>query len=187
MTHSEYRNRLKNDRQAAQRKLFDDYLNYVYTIVFSRLRSCGSREDVDECVSDVFAEVFSSYDDKIEVSGDMKGFIGTVASRKAAAFYNRLCRKSREVALDEELTDTVKGEEDVSAEAEKNEQRKVLLELIESLGEPDSTIIMQKYFYGRKSPEIAGSVKLSPAMVRVRCSRALKKLRKLLDEKNFSL
>ena len=187
MTHSEYRDSLKKDRQAAQRRLFDVYLNYVYTVVYSRLRSCGSREDIDECVSDVFAEVFSSYDDTATVSGDMKGFIGTVAARRAALFYRRLSRVNSEVRLDDELSEAVKADDDVSSEAEKNEQRRALLEAVESLGEPDSVIIMQKYFYRRRSSEIAKAVHLSPAMVRVRSSRALKKLRKLLEEKDISL
>lgn len=187
MKHSEYRKLLENDKSAAQRALFRDYLNYVYTIVFNRLRSCGSREDIDECVSDVFTDVFASYENKSNKTDDMKGFILTVALRKAAAYYHRLCRNKTVASLDDETAKDVPSEEDISVAAEQSETRKLLLRLIESLGEPDATIIIQKYYYGRNSREISEIVPLSPAMIRVRSSRALKKLRKLLADNDISI
>jgi RNA polymerase sigma-70 factor (ECF subfamily) len=79
MKQSEYHKLLTEDKNKAQRELFNEYLNYVYTIVFNRLRSSGSREDIDECVSDVFADVFNSYEYSPDMTGDMKGFISTIA------------------------------------------------------------------------------------------------------------
>ena len=46
MKQSEYQKLLTTDKNKAQRNLFNEYLNYVYTIVFNRLRSSGSREDI---------------------------------------------------------------------------------------------------------------------------------------------
>ena len=45
---------------------------------------------------------------------------------------------------------------------------------------PDTTILLLKYFYCRTSKDIAKQVHMTPAAVRVRLNRALKKLRKLL-------
>ena len=82
MTHAEYRMLLKTDASRAKRAVFDEYFNYVYVIVFNRLRSCGSREDIDECVSDVFVEIFSAYAPEMPLTGDIKGFIGVIAARR---------------------------------------------------------------------------------------------------------
>ncbi len=180
MKHSEYRQLLKTDKSKAQRAVFDEYLNYVYTIAFNRLRSCGSKEDIDECVSDIFTDVFASYEYRPVTNDDIKGFISTVAVRKSAAYYNRLCKNTKNISLDDELTNVFPSMDNITEEAEQNETRRNILKLIESLGEPDSTIIMQKYYYGRNSREISKFVSLSPAMIRVHNSRALKKLRKLL-------
>ena len=185
MKHSEYQKLPEKDKSKAQRKIYDEYLNYVYTIVFNRLRSCGSREDIDECVIDTFTDVFGSYKCKQTGSDDMKGFIATVALRKAAAYYHRLCKNTSNVSLDDETKDTIPSTENVTESAEINETRRIFLKLIESLGEPDSTIIIQKYYYGRSSREIAEFVSLSPAMIRVRNSRALKKLRRLLSDNDI--
>lgn len=187
MKHSEYQELLKKDKDKAQKALFGEYLNYVYTIVFNRLRSCGSREDTDECVSDVFTDIFASYEYRPYPDSDLKGFVGTVALRKSAAYYHRLCKKAGTVSLDDGNTGEVPSGEDISEAAETKERRRRLLSLIDSLGEPDSTIIIQKYYYGRSSREISEEVSLSPAMVRVRSSRALKKLRKMLSDNDISV
>ncbi|WP_303835178.1 sigma-70 family RNA polymerase sigma factor [Ruminococcus flavefaciens] len=187
MKHSEYQQLLKIDKNKAQRTIFDEYLNYVYTIAFNRLRSCGSREDIDECVSDIFTDVFGSYESKQAANDDIKGFIATIALRKSAAYYHRLCRNTNSISLDDENTAAFPSDENISESAEKKETQRTLMKLIDSLGEPDSTIIIQKYYYGRSSFEISGFVSLSPAMIRVRSSRALKKLRRLISDNDISV
>ncbi len=187
MTHSEYRLLWEADKARAQQTLFNEYLNYVYAIVYNRLRSCGSREDIGDCVIDVFMDVFSSYDYKAEIDGDIKGFIGTVAFRKAANYYRRLSRNGPGISLDDGCAEVIPSDENVSENAENCELRALLLDLTESLGKPDSTIILEKYFYGSSTLDIAKLVHLSPIAVRVRCSRALKKLRKLLADKDITI
>ena len=71
--------------------------------------------------------------------------------------------------------------------AENSELLRLVLAKIYELDEPDPTIIIQKYFFGRSSKEIAQIVGISPAAVRVRLSRALKRLRKELEELGVTL
>ena len=56
------------------------------------------------------------------------------------------------------------------------------LEKIKELGEPDATIVVQKYYFGRKMAEIAEMTGLKPHAAQVRCGRALKKLRKDMEQ-----
>ena len=71
--------------------------------------------------------------------------------------------------------------------AERSETRSLLLRLIKSLGEPESTMMIQKYYYNMNSTEIAQNHSMSPAVVRVKCSRALKKLKELLSAEGYDL
>ena len=187
MTHEEFRRELKSSPEQAHRALFESYCNYVYTIVYNRLRSCASREDIEECVCSVFAEVFVSYDTDKDVSGDISGFIGTVARRRAAALYRRSSAREPEVPLDGEALQLPDCAQDVEKITDDNERRKVLLDTIAKLGEPDATIIMQKYYYGRSAREIAKMVSLTPENIRVRCSRAVKKLKAMLEKSGISV
>ena len=187
MTHSEYRLLLKTDRNKAHKMLFDEYLNYVNTIAFNRLRSCASREDINECVMDIFLDVYSSYDTDSEISGDIKGFIGTIAYRRATDHFRRLSKYSSDISLDDVLSDVIPSDHDIAENAEHNELSRILLELIDCLGEPDSSIIIQKYYYGRSAGEIAEMLGISPVTARVRSSRALKKLKKMLSDRDITI
>lgn len=183
MTDSELSALLRQSEQNGHAALFREYGGYVYAIVYGRLRGVGSREDAEECVSDVFAEVFRSYDSDSRHDGDLKGFIAAVAKRRAIDAYRRLSGKPEQTALDV-IGDVASGE-DVAETAEEAEQSRILLECIEALGEPDAAIIIQKFYYRRNSKEIAQALQMKPSAVRMRCSRALKALKKRLSEIGF--
>jgi RNA polymerase sigma-70 factor (ECF subfamily) len=48
-------------------------------------------------------------------------------------------------------------------------------------------MMIQKYYYNMNSTEIAQNHSMSPAVVRVKCSRALKKLKELLSAEGYDL
>lgn len=180
MTDKDYRNELEKSEYNAQKMLFDEYINYVYAIVFSLLRGVAAREDIDECVSDTFSDIFSGYDKNSAFDGEMKGYIAIIARRYAADYYKRLSSKGITSPIEEliDAPDTT----DLSTEFEKSDIRRILVQKTIELGEPDSTIVFQKYFCGRNSKEIARIVSLKPSAVRMRCTRAIKKLKELLSE-----
>ena len=184
MTHEEFRDKKKKSSEQAHKELFEAYCGYVYTIVFNRLRSVAAREDIEECVCDVFADVYCYYNPEKNVSGDLSGFIGTIARRKAAVLYKSRISGAETVSIDDE---SMCSEQDVESEIAANEQRRIILGKIAELGEPDSTIIIQKYYYGRSATEIAGMVKLTPEIIRVRSGRAVKKLKEMLEKADISL
>lgn len=188
MTHEELRKILKKSKKTGQRALFDEYCGYVYAIVFNKLRSCAAMEDIEECVGDVFADIYIFYDSEGDFSGDVKGFIGTVARRKAIDTYNRLIsKKIAAVPIDDEESQNIESPENVEDIVAQKELRRILLDKIAELGEPDSTIIIQKYYYGRTAKEISDIVSLTPENIRVRSGRAIKRLKEKLEKENITL
>ena len=142
-------------------------------------------EDIDECVGDVFAHCFFYFDRHEELKGDLKAFVAAVTRNKAVDTYRKVARhRERNVSIEE--TEELVSEESVADSAETTEMRRLLYDKVSELGEPDSTIIIQKYFYGRSSKEIARIVELSADNVRARGSRAVKKLRELLLQAGFA-
>ncbi|MBR0511264.1 MAG: sigma-70 family RNA polymerase sigma factor [Ruminococcus sp.] len=182
MTNEELQNAAEGSREKAQRMIFNEYFRYVYTIIFSKLRSFASREDIEECVGDVFADIYIYYEASKASQGDISGFVGTVARRRATDVFNRLTRRNiTTVSVDSEEAAALEAPDNTSEIVERKELRTALLGCIEKLGEPDSTIILQKYFFNRSSKEIGELVSLTPENVRVRSRRALEKLRKQLE------
>ena len=177
MTDGEILRLMRESPTVGHRALFDEYYNYVCAVSARVLRGVGTPEDIDECVTDTFTEVILHLDP--DRSTNIKAYIGTAAKHKAIS-----CRRSllsqhgREVAMDDESFPELPSGENIAENTERAAVTEQLLREIAALGEPDSTIIIQKYFYDRKSKEIAAIVGLSPPAVRLRASRALKRLRK---------
>lgn len=178
MTEELIRASAAHDRNAGARALIDTYYSYVYAIVYRRLCGIGTHEDAEECVSDVFLDVLGSLPAVRE--GSLQAYIGTVARNKAINACRALtAAKRRTASLDEEGLPEPQSLEDIAAGAERAEQTRLLLDAIEQLGEPDATIIIQKYYYDRNASEIGRILGMNPITVRSRCARALKKLRTL--------
>ena len=60
MTDIQLRELMKGPSDVWQRALYDEYCIYVYTIASNNLRSCGTAEDIEECVADIFIDIFRS-------------------------------------------------------------------------------------------------------------------------------
>ena len=67
----------------------------------------------------------------------------------------------------------------IDSELADEELRREVIRAVEDLGEPDSSIIFRKYYYGESSKEIAKATGLSVSNVDTRTHRALNKLRKM--------
>lgn len=183
MTDSELRALMQKSAEVAQRGLFDEYSGYVYSICANKLKSCGTKEDIEECLSDSFAEIFRYFDSESNRNGDLKGIIGTITKRRAIDYFRRLSGKTgRTISIDDEDFPKIPSDIRVDDEAERAEIREIILDCIDRLGEPDSSIIVFYYFYGRTSRQIAKHLHMSDWTVQKRISRAKKKLEKLLCE-----
>jgi RNA polymerase sigma factor (sigma-70 family) len=185
VTEQEIRQLIRSSREASQRVIFDQYSNYVYTIVYSKLHSCGTHEDIEECVSDVFAKIFMSFDADHE--GSLQGYIGIVAKRMAINAYYQLSRRPGSAfSLDDPEGQELASDEDVQQDYARKEMCRELLTQIRLLGEPDATIIIQKYYYQRNSLQIGKMLSMNPLTVRKRCERAIKRLRTMLMKEKIN-
>ena len=75
------------------------------------------------------------------------------------------------------------SEENVEEAAEKRIRNRNIMEIIMSLGEPDSSIIIHQYYYNHTIRETAKALSMSVGAVQQRSLRARKRIAKLLDEK----
>ena len=176
MTAKETKALLKKSPDELYRALMKELGRYVYVIVFNKLRSCGTNEDIEECVSDIFAELFIAVEEgDVE---DTRKMAGVIASRRAVDHFRRLTANGRNtISVDDEEFPEIADQLDVEGMSENSEIRRILLREINSLGEPDSTILMQKFYYNKTSAEIGKNVRMTASSVRSRCTRAMERLR----------
>lgn len=178
MTDHELRALMRSDLNAGAKALYQQYYRYVYAIVFRLLRGSGTQEDVEDCVAETFAELIT-HADSIR-SEHLKAYIGRAAHNNALNCIRALNRRQKYIMPLEDAPE-IAGE-DLNADSEERALRRQLLEEIEQLGEPDATILVQKYYYGRTMSDIAKAVGLSTHAAQVRCGRALKRLQKKLKD-----
>lgn len=188
MTSRELAEMMERSPAECHKALVREYGRYVYAIVYNKLRGCGTEEDVEECVSDVFADLFMKCKVDITSENDVKYLISTIAQRKAIDSFRSLTARANHIAdADDEDMGMLASDFSVEEHADRSELRRVLLDKIYELGEPDSTIIIQKFYYNRDSREIAKAVSMTSSAVRVRCSRAMDKLRSKLVEVGMTI
>lgn len=183
LTDSDLKALMQKSAEIAHRRIFDEYSGYVYSICANKLKSCGTKEDIEECVSDSFAAIFRYFDNESNKDGDLKGIIGTIAKRNAVDYFRRLSGKSdRLVSIDDEDFPKISSDIRVDDETEKAAIREIIMDCIDRLGKPDSQIIVYHFFYGKTSKQMAALLGQSEWAIQKRLSRAKKKLRQLLCE-----
>lgn len=165
---------LSDDPEKGLAEVVKSYGAYVRKIASARLGSVCDERDIDETVSDVFVKFHRYGQDKgFESLTAIKPLILIIARRHCTDLFRQKSGEGEYVDIDSlpELSDSTV-----------DMHRAELIELIGSLGEPDSRLIWLRYFYGLKSKEIAGETGLKPNTVDKRIARALSKLKDKLEE-----
>lgn len=87
--------------------------------------------------------------------------------------------------IDDENTIIPPASDDTEEEAEKRIFSKNLWNIVKSLGEPDSSIIVYQYFYNHTVHEIAKILKMTSGAVQKRSLRARKKIGSILRNGDY--
>ncbi len=181
MTDGQLKKLMKSSADVWQRALYDEYCAYVYTIVANKLRCCGTTEDIEECVADIFIDIFSSLQAGKTYRGDLKYYVSTIAKRSAIDLFRKLSfRNNRTIPLDELTLNYAPSANELESDSERTELKEILIDCVNKLGDPDSAIIISHYYYGRSSIEIASDLKMTTNSVQKRIQRSRKKLKNLL-------
>ena len=171
---------LHKDPNAGMEQLLNQYTGLVYAVVKSKLDgSFYVSSDLEDCVADVFSKFYTELADYDPTMSSIKSYLCVIARNHAI---NIAKRRSLEggISLDDEAS-LLQVADDVMIDSElvDEELRREVIRAVEDLGEPDSSIIFRKYYYGESSKEIAKALGLSVSNVDTRAHRALNKLRKL--------
>ena len=184
MNDSELLGLIKNSPEEAYGKIIGQYGSLVYAIAANKLHGCATSEDIEDCVSDIFVEVFRSLGSISAEKGSLKAFIATVAKRSAIDAFRRISyRTNITESIDRDGFQMPPSEENVEDAVCTRIRNRNILETIMSLGEPDSSIIIHQYYYNHTVRETAKALSMSVGAVQQRSLRARKRIAKLLEEK----
>ena len=155
------------------------YNKLLWVVVGGVLNNVGTREDIEECISDVYVSLWkkpAAYDAR---RGSLKTFLAVMAKRKALDKYRQLT-KMKIIELDEAVS---ASDDDLLEFIAKQELYNELYEAIRSLGEPDKEIMIRRYFFDEKPSGIAAKKDMPVKEVENRLYQSKLRLRKLLGSK----
>ena len=185
LSERELRALTEQSQEEGFRAIFTQYSGYAYAIIWNHIRGIGTQEDAEEAVSDVFADLFRSIA-KIE-EGKLESYIRMLAKRTAVDLFRRLSARPDKVLDEDDTWIEAVSDEDIEQDHDKAILHRQLLDCIRSLGEPDATIVIWKFFYDCSAEQIGEKVGLSRIAVRTRLTRAKVRLRKQLTDRGISL
>ena len=168
-------------------RMVEQYAGYVHAIIKGKL-SQFSRQDIEECVSDVFYAVYQNRQHIDEHRGTLKAYICVVAKSKATDRLRQLVKRSqREQYIDdmERVAFTEPRQVDASQNAINNERRELLLCAINELPKIDAKIIVHKYYLGQSNKEIARALDMKENTVSKHAARAAQKLANILNCEDY--
>lgn len=166
--------------------IIERFGGYVKSIVINKIGKIASNEDIEECISDVFAALYK-YSEKIPCNeSELKYLICTIAKRTSVDYFRRLTYKNKNnCSLDEENFSEIPSDSDTERDIEKRIIKTALWQAVEQLDEPDSSIIVYQYFYRKKVHEIAKILSMTSAAVNKRSLRARQKIKNILLSQGY--
>lgn len=169
--------KIKLNKNIVLKKIFDDYYDRIYKFFIYRTNNKHTAEELTSIVFEKLVINIDSYDSR---KSPFSSWIFTIARNSMYDYFKM--DKSKDTSPIEEYENTLKSEDNIEEEIDKEEKKKSILQLLEGLDERERSIISYKFGGGLQNNEIAMIMDLSPSNVGSILHRSMKKLKKLLEE-----
>ena len=168
---------VKNRDEKVMSRIIEKYSKLLWKVVSSILINAGSVEDIEECVADVFIDLWLNPDKYNPEKSKLSSYLSIMARTNAIDKYRQIARR-KEVPI-EEIVVTYKSE--IIDGIIKNEEKEKLISLIKKLEETDREIIIRRFYYGQKPKEIAVALDMQGKQVENRLYQTKLKLKKMIQ------
>ena len=167
---------------ASEKLSFEEYYKKYYQQAFGYVcKKISDSYQAEDLTMDAFSACYQKFDDFDPEIASFQTWLYVVINNKLKNYYRD--RKITENVDD--FTDVLaNSDDDMLAAEELKEMRDLLADGLMTLTEKQRTIVILKYFKGKKSAEIAEIMGLTAVNVRVQLSRALDKLKAYFEAHN---
>lgn len=172
---------LDKDPSTGMDELIDQYAGLVYAVVRGKLADYHYvSTDIEDCVADTFSEFYIGLGGFDPKRSSIKSYLCVLARNNAIDLLRRRTKENLNISIDaDDSFLQIRDDFDIISELEERVLVGEVFRAIKDLGEPDSSIIIRKYYFGESSKEIARKIGMTAVNVDTRAHRALNKLKKL--------
>ena len=157
--------------------IINKYSKLLWQIVSAVLKNIGSEQDVEECVADVFIDLWENPDKYDAERGTLKTWLCMMARCKAIDRYRMLSRHST-VPLESAMMVGRMGMQEAFLQEETKQE---LVAAVNALSDVEKDILVRRYYYEQKPKEIAKALNLPLKQVENYLYRSKQKLRKAIS------
>ena len=161
---------IKNKDSAAYEYMIGKYAKTIYCLAYNILSKSHSKEDIEECVADVFFDAWIKIAGFDEQRANFRTWL-LILTKYEALTYRRKKGLSHVVNIDEvDLKDDINLEKLVLLRQDQEQ----VMEIINSFQETDREIFIRRFFLGEKINDLAKAFNLSRAAIDNRLLRGRK-------------
>lgn len=168
---------IKERDQSAYEALIKNYAKPIYFLVYKILNTYRSKEDIDECVSDVLLDIWLKIDDYTPEKGNFKTWIFMITKFKALRYKYKNDLNAIYNIDDFEVSEPISLEKVVID----RQRQKKLVDTIHTFNKTDKEIFIRRYFYGEKINDLIASLGLSRTAIDNRLFRGRNKIKEVLQ------
>jgi len=163
-------------------ELINRHGRLVWAVCSAILKNTGTVQDIEECVADVFIEVWKNPNKFNPDKGDITLYLKMIAKSKALNLHRKLRTKVPAVPFDDEIGLVYSS---VEQEVINNISAGEIMSEISALKEPDREIFYRRHCFGQKPKDISLCMKLPEREVRNRLYQSKKKLKNIIGENDY--
>lgn len=167
---------MRKDPERGLTLILDQYGNLMNAIALNILKN---PQDAEDCISETLLRFWRNYK-TVKSEDKLKSYLCTMV-RNTAIDMLRTRQKRLEQSLEEELREILAVPDSVTDKLVSREIHRLIL----SLGDPDATILLRRYWYCESVEEIASEVNLTKSAVQSRLFRAKTRLKEKLIRGGF--
>ncbi len=158
-------------------EVIEKYSKLLWPIASAVLKNVGNEQDVEECIADVFIDLWVNPDKYDPERGTLKSWLCMVARCKAIDRYRVLSKQST-VPLNSAMMIGRMGMQDALLQ---EETKRELVAAVNALADVEKDILIRRYYYEQKPKEIAKALDLPLKQVENHLYRSKQKLRKAIS------